>query len=118
MPDTLAYPFIWLGAKLFGRFSLNKTTSVESVRQAKVPILLLHGEDDRFVPCRMSQEIYDACASRAELHTFPYAGHGLCYIMDPVRYEKISTKFLWSIPKLKPYLEDNLFVQKELENND
>lgn len=118
MPDALAYPFIWLGAKIFGKFSLNETTSVESVRQAKIPILLLHGEDDRFVPCRMSREIYAACASRAELHTFPYAGHGLCYIMDPVRYEKISTSFLWSIPALKPFLKDNPFVQKELENHD
>ncbi|MBE6986044.1 MAG: alpha/beta hydrolase [Ruminococcaceae bacterium] len=118
MPDTLAYPFIWLGAKLFGKFSLNETTSVESVRQAKIPILLLHGEDDRFVPCRMSREIYAACASRAELHTFPYAGHGLCYIMDPVRYERISTNFLWSIPALKPFLKDNPFVQKELEIHD
>ena len=94
MPDTLAYPFIWLGAKLFGRFSLNETTSVESVRQAKIPILLLHGEDDRFVPCDMSREIFDACHSEKEIVTVPTAGHGICYLVDTKTYENAFLSFL------------------------
>lgn len=114
LPDTLAYPFIRLGARIYGGFSLEETTAAKAVRNAKVPILLLHGEEDRFVPCEMSREIYKACQSPAELHTFPGAGHGLCYITDPIRYEEATTRFLWNIPGLKPYMKDSEFVKKEL----
>ncbi len=116
LPDHLSYPFIWLGARIFGGFSLNAITSVEAVRNAKSPILLIHGEDDRFVPCRMSHEIYKACGSDAQIHTFPDSGHGLCYMIDPVRYERIVTRFLLSIPALIPLLKNNAYVQKVLED--
>jgi hypothetical protein len=42
----------------------------------------------------MSQQIYDACASDKELHTFPGAGHAMCYLEDPQRYEAIVGGFI------------------------
>ena len=50
-------------------------------------MLILHGEDDRFVPCAMSAEIA-AASPLAERHTFPGAGHGLSYMADRERYMK------------------------------
>lgn len=117
MPDHLAYPFILLGAKVFGKFDLTETTSVEAVRQAKVPVLLIHGEDDRFVPCQMSRNIYSACASPATLQIIPDAGHGLCYIKSPQRYEEVITKFLWSVSKLRLHMVGNEFIRKELQTD-
>jgi fermentation-respiration switch protein FrsA (DUF1100 family) len=117
LPDALAYPFIRLAARIYGNFDLTETTAVASVQHAKVPILLLHGEDDRFVPCEMSRIIYNACASPCQLQIFPAAGHGLCYITDPKRYEEVCTKFLWSIPSLKPYMQNNDFIEKELNEH-
>lgn len=114
IPEKLAYPFIRIGARLFGGFSLEECCAEDAVKHAKVPILLIHGEDDRFVPCSMSEKIYAACASKAQLHTFPEAGHGLCYMTDPLRYELITTRFLWDIPKLKPHMADSSYIQKEL----
>ena len=114
IPDTLAYPFIRIGARLFGVFSLEGCSAETAVRHAKVPILLIHGEDDRFVPCEMSRRIHRSCAALSQLHTFPYAGHGLCYMTDPLRYEKITTRFLWNIPALRPHMEQSSYVQKEL----
>ena len=99
-PVSLFKPFLHLSALLFGGFLLNLHTAKESVRHAKVPILLLHGEDDRLVPCSMSLEIAACCASRVQVVTFPGAGHGLCYITDPIRYERIILEFLRSIPAL------------------
>lgn len=115
IPEKLAYPFIRLGAWVFGHFDLEDCSAMEAVRHAKVPILLLHGEDDRFVPCEMSKKILEACASPARLCTFPGAGHGLCYIADRVRYEQAIVSFLWEIPELQPYLQDNPFVQERLQ---
>ena len=114
IPDKLAYPFIRIGARLFGGFSLNSCSAESAVRHANVPILLIHGEDDRFVPCEMSRRIHEASKEFSQLHTFPNAGHGLCYMTDPLRYEDVTTRFLWNIRALKPYMEKSEYVQKEL----
>ena len=82
------------GAFLYGKFRLDEASPVKAVGRTKLPILLIHGKADNFVPCHMSQEIYDACVSEKELHTFPDAGHGMCYLEDPERYEAVVEKFL------------------------
>lgn len=115
-PTLLLRPFLHLAAWIFGRFRLTASTAIRSVRGAKVPILLFHGEDDRFVPCDMSLEIAANCASRVELVTFPGAGHGLSYISDPIRYEKAVYHFLSSIPALKGTV-DEAYIAQLNENN-
>ena len=93
LPPALVLPFIRLGARLFGHFDIRESDAVRAVKNTGVPILLLHGEDDRFVPCEMSREILDACASNAARHTFPGAGHGLSYVTDPERYTHLVLQF-------------------------
>ena len=56
--------------------------------------LLLHGEDDRFVPCNMSREIFDACIGEKTRITFPSAGHGLSYIEDTETYSEAVSRFV------------------------
>lgn len=116
-PDRPVYPFIKLSAKLFGRFDLEACTAKESVRDAKIPVLLLHGEDDRFVPCDMSREIAAACVSPCQLYTFPDAGHGLCYTIDPEKYETAVVRFFHSVPALKEHMEYNSFSSEILKRS-
>lgn len=99
-PVRLTRPFLHLGAWLYGRFRLGEASAIESVRKSEIPILLIHGEEDHFVPCDMSHEIAANCAGPVELHTYPGAGHGLCYITDPLRYEKNVLDFLKRIPSV------------------
>lgn len=113
-PVDLTMPFVRLGARLFGHFDLAECCASDAVKKAKVPILLLHGEDDRFVPWEMSRKIYESCASPASLYTFPDAGHGLCYMVNRRRYEAATVQFLWKIHLLHPYMEDNPFVEERL----
>lgn len=105
-PVGLCRPFVHLGALLFGHFRLNSCTAKEAVRRCKIPVLLIHGEEDRLVPCSMSLEIAACCASRVQAVTFPKAGHGLCYVTDPIRYERIIVDFIKSIPMLKDSVSD------------
>lgn len=112
LPDKLAYPFIKLGAKLFGHFNLEETSAMESVKNAKVPVLLIHGEDDHFVPCDMSRALHEACNGNAQLHTFPDAGHGLAYMINPVRYEIVTVDFLWDVPALSDHMKANEYCNK------
>jgi fermentation-respiration switch protein FrsA (DUF1100 family) len=112
-PVCICRPFLHLGARIYGNFHLNECTAKEAVRHAKIPILLIHGEADDFVPCQMSLEIAAQCASRIEVATFPDAAHGLSYIADPIRYERTVCRFLQSIPmlhdKINPEYIGNLF---------
>lgn len=64
------------------------------MRNTNIPILLLHGEDDRFVPCDMSREIFDACTGEKTRITFPGAGHGLSYIVDTETYSEAVSLFV------------------------
>jgi pimeloyl-ACP methyl ester carboxylesterase len=86
LPPTLSYPFVKLGARIFGHFDLEETSPVEALKNSKVPVLLIHGEDDNFVPCDMSRKCYESCTSKKRLVTIPGAGHGLSYPTDPKRY--------------------------------
>jgi len=58
-----------------------------------VPILLIHGEADRFVPCELSRQIAEANPEMIEFHTFPGAGHGVSYLADTERYTKLVRDF-------------------------
>ena len=86
LPPKPSYPFVKLGAQIFGHFDLEETSPLEAVRRCKLPVIFFHGEADDFVPCYMSQENFEACASRKHLVTIPGAGHGLAYAVEPDRY--------------------------------
>lgn len=94
IPAKPAAVFSSVGAILYGRFRLGGASAVKAVQETKLPILLFHGQADRFVPCEMSKEIYDACASEKMLETFPGSDHGMCYVDDPQRYEATVEAFL------------------------
>ena len=97
LPAKLMYPFVKLGARLFGGFDLEESSPVSAVGKASLPILLFHGEDDNFVPCDMSREICNTNPSNITLETIPEAGHGLCYMVAPKRYEEAITAFMQKI---------------------
>ena len=101
LPGKPAAAVCGLGAMLYGRFRVGAASAVKAVRSTKLPILLLHGEADTFVPCDMSRDIYEACASDKELETFPGATHGMCYLQDPQRYEATVRAFLDRCLKLR-----------------
>ena len=86
IPPRIAYPFVWLGARIFGRFDLRKADATAAMQRCKVPVIFLHGDTDDFVPWYMSKKNYDACRSRKELVTIPNAGHALAYLLDPETY--------------------------------
>ncbi len=86
LPPNLAYPFVKLGARIYGHFNIDATPPIEAVKNAKVPIIYYHGEADDFVPCYMSRQNFEATASKKMLVTVENAGHGLSYPVDPPKY--------------------------------
>ncbi len=93
LPPDLGYPFVKLGAKVFGHFDLEADSPEEALKHARVPVIFYHGEADDFVPCDMSRRNYEVCTSRKALITVPGAGHGLSYPVQPKRYLETLKEF-------------------------
>ena len=82
-----------IGARVYGGFSLYESSPVSAVSRAKVPILLIHGEADNFVPLYMSREIA-AKNPEIRLLTFPLARHGFSFLVDTDRYRIAVREFI------------------------
>lgn len=95
IPKKLGYPLIFLAGKMFGEFDINATTCSDSVKKAKIPVVILHGEDDLYVPCDMSKDIQKSNSFLVSRYTFPFAGHGLSFFADKERYRDITEKFFY-----------------------
>lgn len=90
----LLYPFALIGAVLYGHVNMSSSSPVQSVPNAKVPILLIHGQADRFVPPHMSAAVEKACTGYVRRELFPKAGHNLSSFSDYPRYEKLVNEFI------------------------
>lgn len=90
---ALVYPLIRLGGMLYGRFNLNADSPAEAVMKTKLPILLIHGDDDRFVPYEMSVHIHAAAPDKIQFHTIHGAGHALNYATAPEEYSRVVKAF-------------------------
>ncbi|MBQ8868156.1 MAG: alpha/beta hydrolase [Oscillospiraceae bacterium] len=86
LPADLLYPFVKLGAKIFGHFDLEETSPIEAMKNCRLPIIFFHGESDDYVPCYMSEQNFAACAASKRLVTVKDAGHGLSYMLEPDGY--------------------------------
>lgn len=72
-------------------YDFRDASPVNCVKQAKVPILFIHGACDDFVPTYMVNELYDACVSEKDKMIVPDAPHARSYQTHPEMYlEKVN----------------------------
>lgn len=105
LPSVVLYPFVKLGARVFGGFDLESASAMQSMKTATLPILFIHGDQDAYVPYRMSKRLYEACASeKKHIVVARGAGHGLGYLGNPKAYLAALHKFFDDV--LYPVEED------------
>lgn len=75
-------------------YGLDECNAAREVRKAEVPILLIHGDADTFVPCEMCEEIYKNCASETRKLIVKGAAHGESYFKDMASYEQALNEFI------------------------
>ncbi len=94
LPCTLVAPLLKAGAMLFGHFDLDEMTAEKAVQSCSKPVLFLHGEDDFFVPCRMSRKVFAACAA-PEKHLVAFNNNGHCanYALNTEKYTRVINDF-------------------------
>ena len=80
--------------KWFGGYSFKEASAVKQVRNSKVPILFIHGEEDSFVPFSMLDELYCAAGCDKRKLVIPGAGHAKSSSTDPDTYWSTVEEFL------------------------
>ncbi|MCM1039352.1 MAG: alpha/beta fold hydrolase [Ruminococcus sp.] len=94
LPDRLLYPFIRLGARLFGHFDLEEASPLQAVRKLNIPILFIQGDLDDVVPVAMGEELYAACVSEKERLLVAGAGHANSAVTGFEDYEGAVMRLL------------------------
>jgi fermentation-respiration switch protein FrsA (DUF1100 family) len=98
--DTVRFdagPFLWaadLFARVLAGFSFYERDSRKSLKKSRLPVLLVHGTGDKFVPCEMTEQAYDACTSDKQMFLVGDAGHGVSYLVNTTQYRKYVIDFL------------------------
>ena len=93
MPEEAGWQLVKLGAKLFGGFDPEDGEVAEKLQHCQIPVLLIHGQEDRFVPCEMSMENFESMRCEKQLLTVPGAGHGMSWYLDEEGYRNAVRTF-------------------------
>ena len=94
LPVSIFYPLLNLASIVFAHTSLNKISAYDTVKNTDNPILIIHGNKDTVVPYTISQDLYRTYQDKIQYELFDGAEHGMSYIIDKPRYQKIIRDFL------------------------
>ncbi|MBR4017744.1 MAG: alpha/beta hydrolase [Oscillospiraceae bacterium] len=94
LPPVLCMWASDLCARVFAGFGLKDKDTRTTLPNSKVPVLMVHGVNDGFVPCEMTRQGYAVCAEPKELFLVDGADHGLSFLVDGTRYTQIVIAFL------------------------
>ncbi|MBS6398032.1 MAG: alpha/beta hydrolase [Clostridiales bacterium] len=97
-----AFPIIQISSLVNRRkagYGLDECNAAREVRKAEVPILLIHGSGDTFVPCSMCDQIYENIASTKMKLIVEGAAHAESYYKDTAAYENALNEFIGGIIK-------------------
>ena len=86
-----------LYARLLCGYDMKKDSPIENVKKAKVPALIIHGDNDDFVPSYMAREIYDAYNGEKDILINHCVGHALSTVLATDRVHKKLDEFLGKI---------------------
>ena len=95
-----AFPLLHLAGvvcKLRAGYGLHEFSPLDAVKQAKKPMLFVHGAQDDFVPTRMGKALYEACVAEKSLLLVEGAAHAVSYRTNPQAYEQAAMNFFESI---------------------
>ncbi len=91
-----AWPFLWaadLFARFFAGFCLDEKSTEQTLVKNTLPIILVHGLADDFVPSDMTKRSYAACGGEKELLLVENAGHGISFVKAEAEYEALVMAF-------------------------
>ena len=95
-----AFPMLPL-ADLINRrlagYGLDERNAAREAAKVRVPVLLIHGDRDTFVPSSMCEKIYQSCASPKKKLIVKGAAHAESYYKDTAAYEAALDDFIGGV---------------------
>ncbi|MBE6884112.1 MAG: alpha/beta fold hydrolase [Ruminococcaceae bacterium] len=94
-------PVLWTAqflARIFAKYDMEAITACESMAQCEIPLLMIHGEKDTFVPYENLHKIFP-CAKAADkkMVSVENASHGIACFVDPERFDSEIQQYLAEI---------------------
>lgn len=86
LPAVLFVDSACVMLKLRGGYDLRDASPLRAVEGSRVPILFIHGDEDKMIDVNMSYELYDAAVCEKELFIVEGAGHAQAQDKDPEAY--------------------------------
>lgn len=102
IPRLLQRAILWRADRYLRKeagFSLYQVSPKDTALGSPVPLLLIHGADDTFVPQEMSRQIFEQRKDNFPTEIYYPAGadHGETWAVDPQAYRKQVTAFIHSV---------------------
>lgn len=96
IPKNLLIPLVAaIHNKKVGYDFQKDTNALEAVANAKVPMLFIHGDKDKFVPTFMAPLLHNACSAEyKDILIVPGADHAMSYRLGKEDYEKKIGEFI------------------------
>lgn len=87
-------PILNFMCKIFGRFSIYETTTIKSLSESDIPIFFIHGKNDGFVPCEMTEQSHVAARAEKYVCIVEMADHGMSFLVDSDNIKKQISTFV------------------------
>lgn len=94
IPEFLVMPVTDMICGVKAKYRFKEKDTREILKNSPFPLLLIHGEEDDFVPTRMSYENYEAAGCEKELIIIPEAAHAEAFSKDHERCIKACFDFI------------------------
>ena len=85
----MLYPFLPVSLLLKTKYD-----SLSKIGDIKVPVLIMHGDNDKLVPFEHGRKLYEAANEPKEFYTIPGAGHNDTHIVGGKEYFDVIRKFV------------------------
>ncbi len=96
LPSRLVLPVMSAAIRLSAGYRPDAASTPAAMQQIRIPVLLIHGKADRFVPCEMSVRNQTAARGNCTLLLVEGARHAKSFETDPERYLAAVKKFIRS----------------------
>ena len=98
LPSFPILNFCSLITKIKDNYFLSEASAIKQLQKAKVPILFIHGDKDKFVPFYMLDKLYNACSSKKDKLIIKDVGHA--------KSESLKSDLYWNKVEefIKPYM--------------
>ena len=94
LPIFIFYPMLYITSILFAHTNLNKLSAYSSIEKTNNKVLIIHGNKDSVVNYKISEKLYQTYPDKIRYELFDGADHGVSYLADKQRYQKIISDFL------------------------